>query len=156
MEIFINIYRWITESLLFPFHIFIPNIDTNVDNIIIQKETQIIPLSELITRPPYFGEIITLQIPHLGLGNYALFLNVDNNISSIMITLQLTRVSNNYVIIKIINKLSEREILWDLSDNYIYTEDNSDVNYWDVTYNAIPSPRGIKDFSVRNDEILSF
>ena len=146
MNILSALFKWISESLLSPFT------DTNITNEQQgkqQKNPEIYTKrikGELISTYPDYNEIIHLETPHLGLGNYALFYTLD----IVMIKIELQRLSESYVLVKI----ADREVLWDIRDDVIYTEEYQDSRYWSKNiYLTVKRP---EEFIMRPEEILGF
>lgn len=88
----------------------------------INKKEVVLIENNLINRYPGFQEEIVIHTLHLSLGIYT---HYSNNVIP-LIKIKLRRVSESYVIVKI----NDREILWDIEDHYLYTDDKNDLKYW--------------------------
>lgn len=111
----------------------------------IDKEETVLIEHGLINRYPGFQEEIVIHTLHLSLGIYT---HYSNNVIP-LIKIKLKRVSESYVIVKI----NTREILWDIKDNYLYTDDKNDLKYWEKWYT--PILRFQNEFILKEGEILN-
>jgi len=121
--------------------------DENKEEKIEEKENkkEIIISNHLIDRYPGFQEEIVIHTLHLSLGIYT---HYSNNVIP-LIKIKLKRVSDSYVIVRI----NDREILWDIEDNILYTDDKNDLKYWEKWYT--PILRFENEFILKEGEILN-
>lgn len=96
---------------------------------------------------PSYTENIAFFTIHQGLGNYMFF---TSQVTSPLIKIELRRLSQSYVGVLI----GEREVIWDIAEGAIYTDEAQDIMYWDDAYMPL-TVYGVDEFYVKRGEILA-
>lgn len=145
METINNVINWLYQFVLSNK---LEN-QSNIENkqITAIKGTIIKQISSLIIfNYPDFNEYIEIITPNLSLGNYVLLLP---SYEIPMVKIELQRISEGYVLVKI----SDREVLWDIVDNIVFSDNVNDINYWSKDLNI--QVKSCNEFTMRTDEIIS-